>query len=324
MTIMTARRYSKGLAHPEPLEIDGTPRVRLASGQFDWIGVANPEGHELDRLRTQFDLHPLAIEDALNANQLPKVESYGDKLFIIARTAEAGEGDEMCYGETALFLAPDFVISVRHGSGRDHAELRRQLEMRPDRLIEGPDFVAHSILDFIVDGYTPIIEALENTVRAMEERAIETFPAPATIRRIFRLRAELRRFERVVGPMEGVCTKLVTDNLPAVDPTARPWFRDVLDHVHRVLGRVDALRETLHTMVETAALLEQHRQGDMTRQLAAWAAILAVPTAVAGIYGMNFQFMPELHWRYGYFLVLGFIALVCATLYFRFRKIGWL
>jgi magnesium transporter len=161
-------------------------------------------------------------------------------------------------------------------------------------------------------------------VQSLEEGAIDRFPEPSTIRRIFRLRRQLRRFERIVGPMEETCERLVVTDLPAIDPAAHIWFRDVLDHVRRTLARMRGLKETLASIVETAALLEAHRQGVMTRQLAAWAAILAVPTAIAGIYGMNFEFMPELHWRLGYPLVVGGIALICLGLWLRFRRIGWL
>jgi magnesium transporter len=158
----------------------------------------------------------------------------------------------------------------------------------------------------------------------MEERAIEAFPEPSTIRRIFRLRRQFRRFQRIVGPMQEVCDRLVTTDLPAVDPGARVWFRDVQDHVRRSMARIDGLRETLATVVETAGLLEQHRQGQITRQLAAWAAILAVPTAIAGIYGMNFDYMPELHEQWGYPAVWGVIVVICGGLFVRFRRIGWL
>jgi magnesium transporter len=234
------------------------------------------------------------------------------------------EGENIAYGQTAIFLGPDFIISVRFGSTRAHNALRQRLEMDTERLAEGPDYVAHAILDFIVDGYQPIMEKLETSVQVIEERAIDVFPEQSTIRRIFRQRRQLRRFQRIIGPMEEVCDRLTSTALPAVDPAARIWFRDVLDHVRRTMARMEALKETLASIVETASLMESHRQGEMTRQLAAWAAILAVPTAIAGIYGMNFTFMPELEWRYGYFIVLGGIGAICAGLWLRFRKIGWL
>jgi magnesium transporter len=213
---------------------------------------------------------------------------------------------------------------VRFGSERAHSALRARLESDAERLAEGPDYVAHSILDFVVDGYQPILEKLEMAVQTIEERAIDAFPEPSTIRRIFRLRRQLRRFVRIVGPMEEVCERLATTEVPCIDAGARVWYRDVLDHMRRTLRRIAGLNETLASVVETASLLEQHRQGTMTRQLAAWAAILAVPTAIAGIYGMNFEYMPELRQPWGYPAVLILIAGICGGLWLRFRKIGWL
>lgn len=306
------------------LTVDGLGPGPLAEGEFDWIGVAAPDKAEMELLRRQFALHPLAVEDALTPTQMPKVESYGDALFIVARTAALDGQDMISYGQTSLFLSNGYLVSVRIGSERAHLDLRRRLELGADRLAEGPDYVAHAILDYIVDGYRPIIDSFEDAVQSIEERAIDSFPEPATIRRIFRLRRQLRRFERICGPMEAVCERLSITDYPMIDASAKVWFRDVLDHVRRAMARVRGLRETLDTVVETASLLEQHRQGKMTRQLAAWAAILAVPTAIAGIYGMNFDVMPELRWRYGYFIVLGVIAAICGALWLNFRKIDWL
>ena len=324
MPIIAARRYSAGKPGPHAITIDGELRSALGPREFDWVGLAEPLPEEMEAVSAQFGLHPLAVEDALNPQQLPKVEIYARHLFIIARTAAMAEGDVIGYGQTALFLGPDFIISVRFGSTRAHGDLRNRLEGDSDKLAEGPDFVAHAILDFVVDGYQPLIDALEELVHTMEQRAILAFPEQSTIRRIFRLRRQFRRFERIIGPMEEMCERLATVTLPGIDPSAHVWFRDVLDHVRRALARMKGLKETLQSVVETASLLEQHRQGEMTRQLAAWAAILAVPTAVAGIYGMNFKFMPELEWRYGYYLVVGLIASLCTGLWWRFRKIGWL
>lgn len=324
MTIVAARRYVSGQVQDAPVTIDGEPRAALPSGSFDWIGLAQPTPDEIGRVARAFALHPLAVEDALNANQAPKVEPYGAQLFVVARTAALGGDETISYGQTAFFLGCDFLVTVRQGSARAHVELRNALQLQPERLAEGPDFVLHSVLDFIVDGYLPIIEELETALQRIEEAAIDRFPDQATIRRVFRLRRQLRRFERIVGPMREVCERLVLTDLPAVDPSARIWFRDVLDHVNRTMARVAGLKETLVSVVETASLLEQHRQGTMTRQLASWAAILAVPTAIAGIYGMNFDYLPELHWRYGYFAVLGGIGVICMGLWLRFKAIGWL
>lgn len=324
MTIIAARRYHKGCPDSLEVAIDGAGRAPLPPHSFDWIGLAEPDAGEMERVRQQFGLHPLAVEDALNPTQLPKVEVYGKHLFIVARTAAIDESDRISYGQTALFLGPDFLVSVRFGSTRAHNTLRERLESQAERLAEGADFVAHAILDFIVDGYQPIMDELEGRVQELEENAVDVFPEQATIRRIFRLRRQLRRFDRTVGPMEEVCERLATTALPSVDESARIFFRDVLDHVRRALARTQGLKETLASIVETAALLEAHRQGEMTRSLAAWAAILAVPTAIAGIYGMNFDVMPELRWRFGYPLVVAIIATICGALWLRFRKIGWL
>lgn len=324
MTMIAARRYHKGCADSAPVTIDGGAREPLAPNSFDWVGLAEPTAAEMERLRTQFGLHSLAVEDSLHPNQLPKVEIYGNQLFIVARTAAIDAEDRISYGQTALFLGPDFLVSVRFGSSRAHNSLRERLESHAERLAEGADFVAHAILDFIVDGYQPIMDELEDRVQRLEENAVDVFPEQGTIRRIFRLRRQLRRFDRTVGPMEEVCERLATTPLPSVDESARIFFRDVLDHVRRALARTQSLKETLASIVETAALLEAHRQGEMTRALASWAAILAVPTAIAGIYGMNFDFMPELRWKFGYPLIVGVIVSICVGLWFRFRRIGWL
>lgn len=324
MPVIAARRYHGGCAEPEALAVDGTPRERLPKGTFDWVGIADPTVEEMATVARQFGLHPLAVEDALNPRQLPKLDPYGQQLFVVARTAAFGANETIAYGQTAVFLGADFVVTVRIGSTRAHIDLRHDLELNAERLAEGPDYVLHAVLDFIVDGYQPIADTLDEIAQGMEEAAIEAFPEPPVIRRIFRLRRQLRRFERVIGPMEEVVERLAKADLPMVDPSARVWFRDVLDHTRRVMAQMRGHKETLAAIVETAGLLEQHRQGEMTRQLAAWAAILAVPTAIAGVYGMNFKYMPELDWHYGYFMVWGLIVGSCAGLYWRFRRIGWL
>jgi magnesium transporter len=274
-------------------------------------------------LQEQYDLHPLAVEDAVKADQLPKLDVYGDQLFVVARTAHL-EDRNIAYGETALFVGHSHIISVRHGSARSHKALREHLEAAPTLLMHGVDYVLHAILDFIVDGYLPVIETIEDEVLAMEQATLDKFLGRDEVTRIFRLRRELIRFGRVLVPMGEVAGKLVRLDLPCIDPETRPYFSDVLDHVRRVQTMTDGLRDVLASVFEFSNLLEQQRTGAITRQLAAWAAILAVPTAIAGIYGMNFEHMPELKTEYGYFVVLGVIAIVCTALYVRFKKAGWL
>ena len=321
MTLVAARRYRDGKLVDPALPPDCAPP---AHSEFDWIGLVEPTHEEIDHFQAKYGLHPLAVEDALTKVNTPKAEAYGSQLFVVARTAGKGDGDKIAYGQTAIFLGKDFIVTVRQGSTRAHLDLRRELEARSERLAEGADFVLHAVLDFIVDGYGPLLDHIEEIVSEMEDGAIGAFPDQARIRRIFRLRRELRRFENIAGQMEEMAAKLAGSELPAIDPRARPWFRDVYDHAHRARTRARGLNETLGYILDVAGLLEQSRTGAITRQLAAWAAILAVPTAVAGIYGMNFDFMPELRWQYGYFAVLAAIVVICGLLYARFRRIGWL
>jgi magnesium transporter len=322
MTVIAARLYRHGQVIAE-IDIDKPIAVDPQAGEFVWIGLYDPAAEELATVGSRFGLHPLALEDAQQGLQLPKVDVYGDQLFLILRTAQL-HGDKIGYGETSVFVGPGFIVSVRHSSARAHSDLRAQLEATPRWLAHGPDFVLHSIIDFIVDGYFPVIEAMEDEALAIEASIGDRALSPAAIRRLFTLRREIMRFLRVLGVMSDVAGRLVNVALPNIDPDMLPYFRDVLDHVRRAEHRVAGLREILTSVVETSSMLEQLRQGDITRKLAAWAAILAVPTAVAGVYGMNFDVMPELRWRYGYFVVLSVMVSVCTYLFVRFRRTGWL
>ena len=321
MSVVASYVYKDGKrVRAAPLTDQG---LTLAAGEYLWIGLHEPTDEEFDVLVRRFHLHPLAVEDALTAHQIPKLEVYGSELFIVARTAQA-KGDRILYGETHVFVGPNYVITIRHGSARAHTQLRAQLEASPQQLKHGPDFILHGVLDFIVDGYIPIIDAIEDKVLEMEQVALDSFLSRADITRLFQLRRELVKFSRVLGPMEEVSVKLQSLDLPCIDREVRPYFRDVADHVRRVSSRAAGLRDILASVFEVSNLLEQQRQGVITRKLAAWAAILATPTAVAGIYGMNFEHMPELRWAYGYPAVLGLIVVICIGLYVTFKRTRWL
>ena len=321
MTVVASYMYRAGMRaedvalNDQPLETDGNA--------FAWIGLTEPTAQEMASLKVMFGLHPLAIEDALKGGQVPKVEVYGDRLFVVAKTAHL-EGDKIAYGETYVFVGPNHLVTVRHGSARGHKELREQLEQSPRLLEHGPDYVLHGILDFVVDGYLPMVEKLEDRVLEMEKHMLISFLERDQIRRLFRMRRQVILFQRVLGPMSEMIGRMTHLELPCIDDNARPYFRDVHDHVRRVEGMVSGLREVVTSVFEASNLLEMQRQGTITRQLAAWAAILAVPTAIAGIYGMNFQHMPELETQYGYYVVLGVIFSLCGILYYQFRKSGWL
>jgi magnesium transporter len=322
MSVIAAYVYAGGRRVRE-IVLDRPETFEIAAGEFVWIGLLEPDEHELQILADRFHLHPLAVEDALNARQMPKVDVYGDQLFVVARTGQL-EDDQILYGETDIFVGPQHIITVRHGSGRAHSDLRTHLEAAPGLLRHGVDYVLHAVLDFIVDGYVPIVESIEENVLSMERHALDTFLSREEVTRIFSLRRELMRFRRLLAPMEEVASRLEHHDLPCIDAEVRLYFRDVRDHVRNVGAMVEGLRDVLSSVFEASTLLEQQRQGAITRRLASWAAILAVPTAIAGIYGMNFEHMPELHWKYGYFLVVGSIAAICAVLFARFRQARWL
>jgi len=322
MSIVAAYVYGDGKRLRE-VDLKAPGSLDLTEGEFAWIGLYEPDEDELRILQDRFGLHPLAVEDALKAHQIPKVDVYGDQLFVVARTAHL-EGEDIGYGETDFFVGPSHIITVRHGSARAHIELRQQLEAAPTHLKHGVDYVLHAVLDFIVDGYFPIVEAIEEEVLAMERRALDAFLDREEVSRIFDLRRDLMRFRRILGPMEEMASRLEHHDMPCIDAEVQPYFRDVRDHVRRVASLVEGVRDILSSVFEASTLLEQQRQGAIVRQLAAWAAILAVPTAIAGIYGMNFDIMPELRWKYGYFLVVGVIAVICVFLYTRFKRSRWL
>ncbi len=290
---------------------------------FVWIGLFEPSPEEMAEVQQAYNLPHLAVEDALLVRQVPKVDIFGGQLFVVAKTAHL-EDDRIRYGQTAVFVGEQYIITVRHGSARAHSDLRQQLEASPQLLKHGTDYVLHAILDFIVDGYIPIVQTIEDNVLDMERHMMATFLGRDQIARLFHLRRQLILFQRILGPMSEVVGRLAAVDLPCVDANARPFFRDVYDHVRRVETTVDGLREIMTSVFEASNLFEQQRQGEITRQLAAWAAILAVPTAIAGIYGMNFDNMPELHLPYGYYTVLSVVAVLCSILYWRFKKSGWL
>ena len=323
MPIMAARLYHDGKLVRD-LGPDETIPDDCDTGDFFWLGLYEPTPGELAGIAKRFGLHPLAVEDALKANQLPKVETYGDQLFIIARTANL-DGDTIQPGETAFFIGPHFFVSVRHGSARTHTDVRARLESLPAKLAHGPDYVLYAVLDFIIDGYFPVIDSIEERMLAVEDSVMDTPLDASEIRHLYKQRHEIIRFQRLVGMMKEVAGRLTADDdLPNIDLAVRPFFRDVWDHVQRAEYRLNGLRDIAASVIETNGMLEQQRQGVITRQLAAWAAILAVPTAIAGIYGMNFEHMPELGWTFGYPLIVGAMGAICLTLYWRFKHIGWL
>ena len=304
------------------IRIDEAGEWARRPGHVVWIGLYQPSMELLVAVQGQFGLHRLAIEDARHAHQRPKVERYGDGLFVVVRTAQLIEA-RIALGETQIFVGRGYVVTVRHGASASYAPVREKTESCPRQLAHGEDYILHAVLDFIVDNYRPVMETVMAEVEAIEDRVLKRELLPTEVERLYLLRRDLLRLRSAVVPFVEVCRKLEHDDMVAIDEEMQPLFRDVSDHLRGVQEEIDAMREVLAFAFEASLMLGQAQQTNITRRLAAWAAILAVPTAIAGIYGMNFEFMPELKWRYGYFVVLGGILTACAVLYWRFRRNGW-
>ncbi|WFU43888.1 magnesium and cobalt transport protein CorA [Bradyrhizobium sp. CB82] len=296
---------------------------RAKPGHVVWIGLHEPDMALLSAVQKQFDLHELAIEDANHAHQRPKIEQYGEALFIVARTAQLIEG-RIAFGETHIFVGDGYLVTVRHGASTSYTAVRERCESCPRALARGEDYILYAILDFIVDNYSPVLESIHEEVEGIEDYVLSNVITKAQIERLYMLRRDLLRLRNAIGPLVEVCRRLEHDELSMVRPTMQPLFRDVTDHVRNIQERIDSMREVLAFAFEASLLVGQAQETAVSKKLASWLAILAVPTAVAGIYGMNFKYIPELQLEYGYFIVMGLMALACLGLYWRFRRVGWL
>lgn len=322
MSVIAAYCYKNGKRVRE-IALDERVQLDMARSDFCWIALLEPAANEFEALQSTYNLHPLAVDNAMHPLCPPKLEVYNDELYIVAQTAEL-IGDTIRYGKMAIFTGHNHLISIRHGNGGALGNLREQLEASSAHLGKGVDYVLHAILHRVVDQYLPIFEMIEDDVLEMEKRSLDDFLGRAEVARIFHLRGELTRFQRTLGAMAELVRKLERGHFPCISMEVRPYFNDVADHVDRVQSMVTGLLQVLSTVFEFSSLLEAQRTGVITRQLAAWAGILAVPTAVAGIYGMNFKHMPELDMTYGYPAVLGLVAAFCLFLYVRFKMAKWL
>ena len=305
------------------VEVDDISEVLKVPDHFIWIGLHEPSEELVRRIQAEFGLHDLAVEDALRAHQRPKIEEYGHSLFVVLRTVQL-EGDAIAFGETHIFLGPQFVLSLRHGASLPYTEVRTRCEASPQLLRKGPGFVLYALMDFVVDHYFPVVDEFEEKLGSLEERIFGGGFNRETTEEIYGLKRDLVALKRAVSPLVEVCNRLVRFDVALIPEDTRLYFRDVYDHVIRINETVDNLRELLTTALEANLSLISVGQNEVTKKLAAWAAILAVPTMIAGVYGMNFEFMPELHWTYGYPLVMGSMVGLCGLLYWRFKRAGWL
>jgi magnesium transporter len=318
--IVDSAVYVNGHRYAGDIALEETYEASRKPGCFAWIGLHGPTEEEFDSVRREFGLHELAVEDAIKAHQRPKLEVYGESLFIVLKTARLE--DDLALGEILLFVGDGFLISVRHGEMDLHS-VRLQLESRPDLLAHGPTAAVYGILDKVVDAYLPVIEEVDDRIQELENDVFSpTRDNPAE--RIYRLKRTALELHQAVVPLEGPVDDLARGLYTIVPESMRPYFRDVHDHLMREIGRIAEFRELLTSVLTANMTQASFRQNEDVRRISAWAAIIAVPTAIAGIYGMNFEHMPELGWRLGYPLVIAVIAAICLLLYWRFRRVGWL
>jgi magnesium transporter len=305
--------------------IEDISEVLTQEDRFVWIGLYEPDEPLLKEVQAEFGLHDLAIEDAHLAHQRPKLERYGDSLFIALRTAQPDrEQGRIAFGETHLFVGARYVVSVRHGASLSYADVRTRCEASPQLLAKGPGFVLHAIMDFVVDQYFPIVDSLEDDLETLEAHIFGAAVSRDTTMRIYTLKRDLLEIKRGVSPLVDICNRLMRTDLDLIPDDARPYFRDVYDHAIRLSEKVDGLRELLGTALEANLSLTTIAQNEATKRITGWAAIFAIPTMIAGIYGMNFEFMPELRWRWGYPVVMTVTVSLCGMLYYRFKRSGWL
>jgi magnesium transporter len=315
--------YEHGRRHAVELPLDQACEQAREPGHFVWIDLFQPTEEEFAATRDEFSLDPLAVEDALEAHQRPKLERYGDVLLLVLKTANWLEREEdIEFGEILAFAGQSFLITVRHGAATELIGLRDRLDAEEQHTKMGPMAALHALLDLVVDDYEPVIAGLSEDVDEVEAQ-IFTEGGGAT-KRIYALGRETLEFTRAVAPLIAPVERLATGSVSDVEESLQSYFRDVQDHLMRMNAQVDAMHELLGNLLQANLTHVTVRQNEDMRKISAWVAIAAVPTAIAGIYGMNFEHMPELRWHLGYPGVLVLMAIVCGFLWTRFKKAGWL
>ena len=322
--IVDCALYEDGRRRPGDLALDELSAACHAKNAFVWIGLYEPTEEEFDAVRREFELHELAVEDAIKAHQRPKLEVYDDMVFVVYKTARYVEETETVeFGEVQTFVGRDYIIVVRHGEASALAPARRWLEHRPELMCQGPAAVGYAIADRIVDDYAPVIQGLDNDIREVELEVFEEH-AENPVERIYKLKREVLEFHRATAPMVAPLNQVVAGRYRFVPEDLLEYYRDVQDHLLRVVEQIETYRDLLTSVLEANLTRVSVRQNEDMRKISAWVAIVAVPTMIAGIYGMNFDHMPELRWALGYPLALLAMLLACVALYRAFKRNGWL
>lgn len=291
---------------------------------FVWVALRDATDAELTKMQHEFALHDLAVEDARHGHQRPKVEEYGDTLFVVMHTVEPNPVDELRVGEVNVFVGRNFVLSVRNRSQHSLLGVRDRAEREPQLLRHGAGFVLYALMDAVVDRYFPIIDALETELESIEGQIFLRGAARTNIEQLYGLKQRVMIVKHAVTPLMESAGKLWSGRVPSVCEGSREYFRDVYDHLMRINAALDTLRDTIGTGIQVNLSMVTIEESETTKRLAAWAGIFAVATAFAGIWGMNFERMPELKWQYGYPAAIALIASTCSVLYWRFRRAGWL
>ena len=317
--------YENGRRRDGGVELhDAYDAVRGRDDAWVWIGLHEPGADEFDSVAREFELHELAVEDAIKAHQRPKLEIYGHTIFLVLRTAcYMPDTEDVELGQIMLFVGPGFIVSVRHGPATDLHPVRLQLEERSELLRCGPSAVLHAIVDKVVDDYLPVVRGVADDVEEVE-KAVFSPDRNNVTERIYKLKRETVELHRATDPLIEPLTRLVRDDHDVVHDDVQPYFRDVLDHVKRANESVESLRELLNGILDANLAQVSVRQNEDMRKITAWAGIAAIPTVIGAIYGMNFEHMPELRWTFGYPLVLIVMAVLCLFIYRRFKRAGWL
>ncbi|WP_349742807.1 magnesium and cobalt transport protein CorA [Roseateles cavernae] len=290
---------------------------------FVWVALRDSDAAELESYRRLFNLHSLAVEDASHGHQRPKVEEYGDDLFVVMHLID-WVGGELQLGEVMVFVGRNHVLSVRKGSKLDFLGVRERCEREPELLRQGPSFVLYALMDAVVDRYFPIVDLLESELEEIEQSIFTSGAARDNIQRLYALKRRLMLLRRAVAPMLEMLSKLHGGRTPPICAKSEDYFRDVADHLARIHGAIESVRETIGTAIQANLSMVAIEDSDVTKRLAAWAGIFAAATAFAGIWGMNFEGMPELKWQWGYPAALGLITTGCVGLWYRFKRAGWL
>lgn len=320
--IMNCVAYQKGIRLGD-VTLDDINEVIKQEDTFVWLGLLNPDSKLIKKIQEEFSLHELAIEDTLSAHQRPKLEEYGDSLFVVLHSAFLTQ-NSVEFGETHIFIGKQFLVSMRRGTTPSYQKVRKRCESMPQQLAKGSSFALYGIMDYIVDNYVPVIDGLQTRFEEIETAIFQHNPSRHTMEDLYSLKRELLLLQNSVLPLIDICNELMRFHSSVIHPDVSAYFRDIADHLKRNNQAIDSMREMLIAAMQVHLTFETIRQNEVVKGLASWGAILAIPTMVFSWYGMNFKHMPELDWEFSYPVVIGTIFVSCGLLYRRLKRVGWL